>query len=320
VILNSNRFDQSVSYDDHVYRGVLAPQLKGVRDLYDDITSRNYASALVVLIFFLGERWVEKNIKLAQNSISYMKNNYSELSIDRYQHQDRVISLADHLFGLRGCRNFWALVARVVRSDIASCFAEIEAARMLYLDGYDIEITQETGRRGSDFDFVAYRNGAAVAIEVTALARAERVDVRVTNKLQKKRSQFPADKPAVLFIKMPQMDEDTPYDDREIELRILRFFSSSSRINILFLVFEHMEQVERAGMLRFTGTRKFQNANARHPMPSGPPRKVPNAGRDLRILRYLHPILFQYMLNIDMSENYISFNQYFTEVFTRFLD
>jgi hypothetical protein len=314
ITRDSNDYDQSVSYDDHIYRGIVAPRLKEIRDRFNgNITLINYTSALVVLNFFLGERWVEKNIKLHHKSISYMKNNYDELSVERYQHQDRVISLADHLFGLRGCRNFWALVARVVRSDIASCFAEIEVARMLYLDGYDIEIKQETGTRGSDFDFVAYRNGAAVAIEVTALTRAERVGVGVTNKLQKKRSQFPVDKPAILFIKMPQMDEDIPYDEHEIELRILKFFSSSSRINLVFLIFEHMEWVDRAGMLRFTGTRKFQNANARHPIPGGPPRKVPNAGRDIRILRYLHPILFQYMLNIDMSKNYISFNQYVAE-------
>lgn len=237
-----------------------------------------YALAVRVIRHYLGDAWVEKRIILSDHPDSFMLNELDENSENRWVHQDRVISLGDFLFLLSDARNSDCLIKRFQERETRPCFLEAAAAEAFAENRFRVEIVRESGKRGADFDFAAHKAGITLNVEVTGLTSQALTQRAIENVLNNKRNQVPADKPAVLFVTIPEAwTHDGQAAEEAIGSAVTAFFRGSKRLNAVVFSWEAILSVGDARMFAVTQKPYF------HPTPR-------HATAGLRWLRRDHPI------------------------------
>lgn len=234
--------------------------------LVDDLPGLYYRMAFCIIRFYLGEPWVTQKVRLQHEFDPFMLNEFDEESDNRFTHLDRVVDLGKALFDLRNCQNFDVLCERFRRRDTKPCFTEAQIAGIFANDGFQVEMVQEIGVRGADFDFIAHGTCQDISIEVTAKALAPLTVATVKNTLKKKRNQVPADRAAILYIIIP---EEWTADARVAEAifseALGNFFEGSRRFNAVVLVWE-ATLVLGEGRIFATTYRPYENPSPRYPI------------------------------------------------------
>jgi hypothetical protein len=117
----------------------------------------------------------------------------------------RTIDLGELLFNLQNIEGFDSCVARLKGSDVEATLAELDVARMLYINDQRFWFVERQNKAGSDFDFrVIYPGGQVACIE--AKCNLETVafnPATIRNALQKARTQLPQNEPGIIFVKLP---------------------------------------------------------------------------------------------------------------------
>jgi hypothetical protein len=206
--------------------------------------------AALFLNMVLGTNWCSKHVALGSDPDPWMLNgNDAWLArhpiaddVRRLVYYHRVIRLADSLATLllHPVTGFDALRERIkTRPDTRASFTETEIASMLAYNGCSVQIIEETGVKGKDFDLLASFQGTDVSVEVTAISGGELSAKRILNKLNDKRAQLPQHRPAVLYVHVPAdwMRDDALAASAFTEATS-KFMSRSRRINLLVLVWE----------------------------------------------------------------------------------
>ncbi len=237
----------------------------GVR-LGDDLPALYYRMAFCIIRFYLGEPWATRKVRLQHEFDPFMLNEFDEGSDNRFTHQNRVVELGNALFELRNCLNFDVLCERFRSRDTKPCFTEAQIAGSFANDGFQVEIVQETGVRGADFDFIAHGTCQDISIEVTAKELAPLTVATVKNTLTEKRSQVPADRAAILYIIIP---EEWAADARVAETTFSEalgyFFEGSRRFNAVVLVWEATLVLGEGRIFALT-YRPYENPLPRYPI------------------------------------------------------
>lgn len=119
----------------------------------------------------------------------------------------RVLDFAETLFNLQHVGGFDARVDQMSAGQVEATFAEFDFARFLYLHDIAFKFVEPTGVKGKDYDFgIEYADGREACAD--AKCRLEDTEVRaetVRNSLNKARTNnLPADKPGIIFVKVPQ--------------------------------------------------------------------------------------------------------------------
>ena len=184
-----------------------------------------------------------------------------------WRYLSRIVSIADTLYALKDCNGFNVICSRLNRQSFQAVFFETFAARMFANLGFAIEVRQEVGVKGQDFDFVAAKQDAVVNCEVTALTAKTYSTKTVANALEQKRKQLPKDKPAVIFVVVPEEWFVNNNDDvvRSLREDALAAFKKTHRINAIVFLNEHHNDFG----LPDRGNLEFQfdpliNSEARH--------------------------------------------------------
>ena len=107
------------------------------------------------------------------------------------------------MFDLRNCKNFQVLCKRFERRNTRQTFIEATIAHSVFKDSRSVEIIEETGVRGEDFDFRTICGKQVINIEVTEKSNLQPSVNTIKNTLRKKRDQFPKNEPAILYIVIP---------------------------------------------------------------------------------------------------------------------
>lgn len=209
----------------------------------------------------LGEDWHKKRIALNENPDTWMLNgNEAWLAahpvvapdMRRVIYSHRVIRLSDALFTVsREIAGFDRLRQRFLkRKDTRALFAEAEIASLLIHNGCSVQIVGESGVRGQDFDLLVTARGVSVSVEVTAIEGGALSARTILNKLNGKRDQVPANRPAVLYIRVPETWMRN-YTSAFLVFNeaIKRFMRSSRRFNAIVLVWEGVTPAEGGGVL-----------------------------------------------------------------------
>jgi hypothetical protein len=167
-----------------------------------DQQKRSYGLAIAVIKHFLGTEWVEKYMGPTTGKRTFLQVNFSD---DDHQVQlFKAVDLAELLFNLQHVTNFRSCADRLARGDIESALAELDIARMLYINCQKFWFVEPTGHIGWDYDFeVLYPSGAIACLEVKCnLERQEPNINSVKNALVRAKKQLP-DSPGVIIIKLP---------------------------------------------------------------------------------------------------------------------
>jgi len=125
---------------------------------------------------------------------------------DRSQEQSyRIVDLAELLINLQHVVGFDDCIKRMELGDIEATYAELDLGRMLYQSDIDFRFVTTTGTKGDDYDIeIVLKDGTVVCADAKCKIEATQLSERtVVNSLHQARTQFPSDKPSVIFVKMP---------------------------------------------------------------------------------------------------------------------
>lgn len=200
-----------------------------------------YGMAFRVIKHFLGDEWCDRYIRLSERPDDFMLNGYGNQEAARYIHQKRVVELGDILYSLclKNRNTLTVIVERFRKRDIRTTYFEAHIASLLLQDGYAIDVREEIGVLGDDFDLNVEKDGMHIAAEVTSKSESSSLtESSLRNTLGDKRRQLPADLPSILFIILPK-HWTASTDTESILLQATnKFFSRSKRIGCVQFVWE----------------------------------------------------------------------------------
>lgn len=185
----------------------------------------------------------------------------------------RVIDLAEMIINCQEMKGFNSRIAQLRTGDIETTRAEFETATLLAIFGIDAKFVEPSLRRGRDYDFeILGQNGvwfpSDTKCKVTGITAARST---VYNTLKGARTQFPADRPAIIFLRIPpewnfsksQIDTQT-----EINSGVRKFLGKTGRVAA---VITHTRAVFPISEERQTASyciEEFHNSQCRFPLPA----------------------------------------------------
>lgn len=245
----------------------LAKELIRVGDKYaDDLVGQRIAMAYPIIFYYLENPWYVERACLHKKPDPFMLNELNEESENRWVYQDRLVSLADALFQLRDCQNFDVLCERFQDRETKPCFTEATVAKSFSKDGFEVEIVRESGVKGKDFDFLARKDSLEVSVEVTAKDAPELTVATIRNTLDKKRRQVPADRPAILYMIIPEeWTENGAEAERIFSEAMESYFRNSETFNAVCVVWYAKIKLGEGRIFALT-YHPFEHPSPRHPI------------------------------------------------------
>ena len=118
----------------------------------------------------------------------------------------KIIDFAELLYNLQDIPGFDTCIDRMRHGVIEATFAELDLGRMLYSGNVDFRFVEPQQKKGLDYDIEITLSGGIVVC-ADAKCKVEATDFSVDGvrrSLEKARTQFPKDRPSIVFMKVPQ--------------------------------------------------------------------------------------------------------------------
>jgi hypothetical protein len=248
---------------------------------------RGISAALLLVI--MEREWFMKHIELNDEPDPWMLN-ASEKWIVAHPvpapdlraviYSNRVVRLANSWYTLikTSFDGVETLRRRYLkRDDTRSAFTETEVAALLAFNGCKVRIDEEIGIRGRDYDLSASYQGVEASVEVTCITGGPLSLQTTLNRLNEKRTQVPADKPAVLYVYIPAAWTVLfTFSRIVLGTAVRRFFLRSRRYNIIVFMWERAFLADGCGRVTLA-VQPVYNERARFRLPD---RTVFSAKRD----------------------------------------
>lgn len=232
------------------YLDLLIESLRRIEAVTDRPPSIEINIARVNIGAFLGEEWVEKYVLPRSDPHPWMLNGIDWVGtntrdIRRALHAYRVVRLSDALFTIAGkLEGFDVLRQRFRRrTDLRALFAELEIASLLVRNKVSVKLIGKSGKKGQDFDLLATVRGMPVSVEVTSINETTVMSAHaIVNKLNHKRNQVPASRPAILYLLVPdQWMRNYTSAFLILNAALARFMRTSRRFNAVILTWERVD-------------------------------------------------------------------------------
>jgi hypothetical protein len=193
---------------------ILESEIQGTIDSFpSDVRAEpgqlRFTLAVTIIRHFLGQSWCEENI--LQNVEQTKPPGFLRVDFrpgfEGERQNARILDLAECLFNLQHIEGFDARIEQLRTGDIESTIAEFDLARFLYIHDIAFKFVIPVNQRGQDFDFaIEYADGReACADAKCSLEETEMRAETIRNSLNRARQHnLPADKPGVIFVKVPQ--------------------------------------------------------------------------------------------------------------------
>lgn len=170
--------------------------LDAPKKIREDPFAFGHMATQAVTAFYLG-----KLLDRKAPFLDYPENRAQRIP---WQQTIRLTQIAQALFVLRREPGFREICRRLsTREDLRSAAFEAFAAQLFSERGLAVLARPETGLLGQDFDFAAIIDGVEINVEATALRVPSFNAGTIKSALSRKRSQVPADKPAVIVCFVP---------------------------------------------------------------------------------------------------------------------
>lgn len=160
--------------------------------------------ATLIIKAYLGYPWLLKHCDIDTKTpgLLTIKGDLLEQNLARV----RIVDLAESLFNLCRIRGFADCVARMKTAENPEpSLAELHIGKMLYANDWPFKFVVPQGKRGDNYDLQIHYNNLWVCADVKCKIESPIPDSKtITNTLKHSRTQLPADKAGVFFIKIPQ--------------------------------------------------------------------------------------------------------------------
>lgn len=190
-------------------------------EIRDDPWGRSYTLALAVVKHFLGTDWIETHLQPINGAQGFLQPSPDAPSPNLHVQFFRTVDLGELLFNLQTIEGFDGCVDRLRTESIESVLAELDVARMLYINDHQFQFIKPSGQTGNDYDFkVNFTDGRIACVEAKCNLETQEVNLNtIKNALDKARSQLPKDQPGIIFVKLPSLWLDqVDFQRQSIEL------------------------------------------------------------------------------------------------------
>jgi hypothetical protein len=168
---------------------------------------RSYCTFLLsvaILRHFLGAEWSDRHLT-PNGQPGFLRQDQAEKTRSESQAW-LVTDLADCLFNLQHIVGFDECITKMRDGDLEATYAELDFGRMLYSNHINFRFVRAMGKKGADYDVeIIMDDGAVVCGDAKCKIETTEFSAdTVLNSLKKARSQFPKDRPSVIFVKVPK--------------------------------------------------------------------------------------------------------------------
>jgi hypothetical protein len=172
-------------------------------EIRNDPTNRTFYLSLAVVQHFFGMQWANDHIE-DNGKPGYIRLNWRDRT-EAQKQSFRIVDLGEILFNLQHLDGFDDCIQKMREGDIEGTYAELDFGRMLYQSSVDFRFVKPLGKRRDDYDIeITMSDGTVVCAD--AKCKIETTDfseATVLNSLRDARSQFPPDRPSIVFMKLP---------------------------------------------------------------------------------------------------------------------
>ncbi len=207
-------------------------------------TDRAYGNALAVLVHFLGEQWIRRNVENQRSrSKEFLRTRldgiYDKESNEAQLHVSRVIDLGEMIFNSQSIEGFDVCIERLKSGDVESAFAELEVGKILGASKIWFRFVRPFAKRkGEDYDIeLRFPEGHSACAETKCkLESTQQTAKTVSSALSAARRQLPRHIPGIIFIKIPEAwvvhetDGRTELAEIGVSNAIQEFLRNSGRI------------------------------------------------------------------------------------------
>ena len=194
--------------------------------ILQDNSRRSFALAVAILKYYLGMRWIEQHAgdKSPLEGIFRQRfDNAVKGEIQSFQ----LVDLSELLYNLQNVSGFDECIDRLKQGNIEGPLAELDFGRMLTFNGIRFRFVIPIGTKGNDYDIrIEMSDGTEICADAKCkIATTEFSEATVRNSLQDARTQFPNDRPSIIFVKVPSRwltELDKGLELRDIAARFLR--------------------------------------------------------------------------------------------------
>lgn len=175
-------------------------------------SSKTFYLSLAIVRHFLGSSWADDHVQSGGHP-GYLKLDWEDKEQSEIQTY-RIVDLAEILFNLQHIHGFDDCLQKMKEGDIEGTYAELDLGRLLYQSYINFRFIKRSGSKGNDFDIeIALDDGTIVCADAKCKVEATTFSENtVINSLRHARSQFPPNRPSVIFMKVPprwlQADQD----------------------------------------------------------------------------------------------------------------
>jgi hypothetical protein len=208
-------------------------------EIRNDFSARAYFLALAVAKHFFGEPWVLEHLRPDPEARGFLQIKEGLPPNKTAVQQFRVIDLGEMLFNLQHIYGFDGCVERMKNGSIEPTLAELDAAKMLFINDQRFWFVTPSGQIGNDFDFIVLFPDARLApLETKCNLETEDVNFStIKNALDHARKQLPKDEPGIIFVKLPmKWLSDPTFEAKSIDVG-RRFLAGTGRVaSVVFYI------------------------------------------------------------------------------------
>jgi hypothetical protein len=156
-----------------------------------------------VIRTLLSEEWFDRHIMPEGRKGIFTVD---EATLQSIEHSfGRVIDFAEVLYNLQDAPGFDECIKRLYEGNVEGCLAELDFARMLYINRVLFRFVVPVGIKKSDYDFqIIYPNGVLACADTKCkIETTDFTENGIRNVLNEARKQLPNELPGVVFVKVP---------------------------------------------------------------------------------------------------------------------
>jgi hypothetical protein len=179
-----------------------------------------------IILDFLGPDWV--NHYLTYKGLMLASTYFG--SEDRFL--IRVTMLAEMLLNLQDVPGFRGCLRLLADGNIESAFAELEVARLLVMCGVRFGFNERLSQTKTDYDLnIVFRNGEHGCAETKCKYEDTQLsESTIFNSLHDARRQLPNDRPAAIFVKVPEIWLGKQEFQQHTNAAVKRFFRETTTV------------------------------------------------------------------------------------------
>jgi hypothetical protein len=172
--------------------------------LVTDATAYHVAAAAVIMRC-LSPEWAHRLAMGKDGSTPFSGMVEGDL-LNAHRSAHQLIKLAEMLINFQAVEGFYKRMKDLVdRPDVEATVAELQGAELLFRSGIPFRFVTEVMKKGSDYDLEAMLGGNPVACEIKCNVQDTKLNASsIKTALNKAREQLPTDKPAIVFLRIPE--------------------------------------------------------------------------------------------------------------------